>query len=188
MPILILTFAGLLSSILLPHLSYDWETGCRRLVSQRMNLFLKVFGLALLGIGAAVLLVAPLMFDLVFRGKYALGLAILPCTMGFCIWASLGYVVRTYLLCDEKVALCSLGYAVGLAVSVVLNLLLLPTYGLHGAVWATTGGNVVAMLLLVLLAMGRGMEMHKGTWLVLALPLAICFGIWPRSPPWWRWG
>ena len=152
-PILLLTFASLLSAVLLPHLSYDWETGCRRLVSQRMNLFLKGLGLALLGIGAAVLLVAPLMFDILFRGKYELGLAILPCTLGYCVWASLGYITRTYLLCDEKVLSSSVAYAVGLVVSIVLNLLLLPTYGLHGAVWSTAAGNVVALLLLVMMAM-----------------------------------
>ena len=180
-PILLLTFASLLSGVLLPHLSYDWETGCRQLVSQRMNMFIKVLGLTLLGISAGVLLVAPLMFDLVFGGKYALGLAVLPWTMGYCIWVSLGYVARTYLLCDEKVLLSSLAYAVGLAVSIVLNVLLLPTYGLHGAVWATAAGNVIALLLLVLLAMWRGMEMHKGSWLVLVLPLAICFGMWTAT-------
>ncbi len=180
-PILLLTFAGLLSAVLLPHLSYDWETGCRELVSKRMNFFIKVLGLTLLGIGAGVLLVAPVMFDLVFGGKYALGLAVLPWTMGYCIWVSLGYVVRTYLLCDEKVLLSSVAYASGLAVSIVLNLLLLPPYGLHGAVWATAAGNVVALLLLVLLAMSRGMKVQMGSWLVFVLPLAVCFGMWTAT-------
>jgi O-antigen/teichoic acid export membrane protein len=99
-PILILTFAGLLSSILLPHLSYDWETGCRRLVCDRMNLFLKGLSLALLGSMAALLLAAPWLFRLAFGDKFDLALTILPWTIGYCVWASLGYVVRTYLWCD----------------------------------------------------------------------------------------
>jgi O-antigen/teichoic acid export membrane protein len=180
-PILILTFAGLLSSILLPHLSFDWETGCRRLVCERMNLFIKGLSLALLGSMAVLLVMAPWLFNLAFGDKFDLALAILPWTIGYCVWASLGYVVRTYLWCDEKVLLSSAAYAVGLVVSIGLNLLLLPAYGLYGAVWGTAGGNLVALLLMVAFAMYRGMEMHKGSWLALILPLAICLGAWTAT-------
>jgi O-antigen/teichoic acid export membrane protein len=82
------------------------------------------------------------------------------------------------LWCDEKVALSSAAYAVGLAASIGLNLLLLPSYGLQGAVWGTAGGNLVALLLMVAFAMYRGMVMHRGSWPALALPLAICLGAW----------
>jgi O-antigen/teichoic acid export membrane protein len=181
-PMLLLTVAGILTSILLPHLSHDWESGSRSEVSHRMNLFIKVLGLGLLATGAAVLLVAPLAFEVVFHGKYALALAVLPCTLGYCVWAALGYVARTYLWCDERVLLGSVAYAVGLVVSVALSLVLIPTYGLFGAVWATSAGNAVVLVLLMVMSIRHGMEVRQGTWLVLATPLALCLGVWAAVP------
>lgn len=178
-PVLLLLFAGLLGSILLPHLSHDWEAGRRHEVSRRLNMFLKVFGLSLLGIGAAVLVFAPLLFDLVLQGKYPLGLAVLPGTLAYCIWAGIGFVARTYLWCDEKVALSSLAYLLGLVTCILLNLVLLPQFGLHGAVWATTAGNLAALGMILLLGRARGFELEAGTLLVMLLPVALLFGRWP---------
>src|SRR5262249_53481642 len=58
-PLLLVSIASLLSTMLLPHLSHDWESGRRDLVSARMNLALKLLGLLLFVGSIAILLSAP---------------------------------------------------------------------------------------------------------------------------------
>jgi O-antigen/teichoic acid export membrane protein len=181
-PLLLMQFASLLGTMLLPHLTHDWEAGRLQVVSARLNLFLKTLGLSVFGIGVGVLLVAPALYDLVFHGKYSVGLMVLPVTMGYCLWSAIACIARTYLCCDERVGLTSVAYAAGLAVSIGLNLVLLPRMGLAGAVWSTTAGNVTTLGLLYLLSYLRGHEIDRGVLLVSLLPAACCGGLFTALP------
>jgi O-antigen/teichoic acid export membrane protein len=176
-PLLLIQFAGLLGTMLLPHLTHDWEAGRMQTVSRRLNLFLKTLGLAVFAFGVAVLLTAPVLFEIFFHGKYAVGLTLLPLTVGYCLWNSLGCVARTYLCCDERVSLVSVAYGVGLAVNVGLNLVLLTRLGLIGAVWSALAGNVATLALLFVLSYVRGLTPDRGAILVSLLPAACCGGL-----------
>ncbi|HEY5315614.1 MAG TPA: hypothetical protein VIK18_23990, partial [Pirellulales bacterium] len=176
-PLLVMQFSNLLGTMLLPHLTHDWEAGRLPAVSSRMNLFLKTLGLAIFAIGVGVLLVAPLLFELVFHGKYDIGLTLLPLTIAYCLWNALGCVARTYLCCDERVSLVSVAYGAGLAVNVGLNLVLLSRLGLIGAVWSAVAGNVVTLALMYLFSSARGLALDRGALLVSLLPAACGGGL-----------
>jgi O-antigen/teichoic acid export membrane protein len=178
LPVFLISITAAVSSIVTAHLSHDWEAGRRERACARLNLFLKLFGFALSAAAVMILLAAPLLFGVAFNGKFAGGLAVLPWTLTYCLWFAMFGIVGKYLLCREKAHLASLALLVGLVVNVGLNLVLLPRLGLLGAVLATTGANLVALLLVSTLSRLLGFRMDAGTWVALALPAVVCLGPW----------
>lgn len=177
-PLLLVSVAAILGSMITPHLSHDWEAGRRDRVTARLNLLLKLFGFVLAAAGVMVLFVSPLLFGVAFQGKFAGGLAVLPWTLVYCTWFAMYAIIQNYLLCCEKARLASLAFLIGLAANVGLNLLLLPRLGLLGAVLATTAANLAVVLLVSAFNHLLGFRMDRGAWLVLALPLLIPLGPW----------
>jgi polysaccharide transporter, PST family len=181
-PMLFVSLASMLATVLLPHLSHDWETGRRAQVGQRVNLFLKLLAFGLLGASTAVLAVAPWLFNVAFRGKFADGLAVLPWTMTFCVWAGVVLVAQQYLWCAERAGRAALAMAAGLAVNVGMNLLLLPSLGLLGAALATTAANAVTLLLILGFARLLGLPRDRGLLALLAAAPVLCLG-WTFAVP-----
>ncbi|REJ70447.1 MAG: lipopolysaccharide biosynthesis protein [Planctomycetota bacterium] len=178
-PLLSISFASMLASVLLPHLTKDWERGRRDDVTANLNLAVKLLSLGLTFAGTALLALAPQLFEYGFGGRYDGGLVVLPWTLIYCIWFSIFLLGDLYLCCTERVRLISIALAGGLFVNVVLNLLLLPHFGLLGAVWATAASKAVVLLATFLFARAFGMSFDRGTWICLALPLCLCLGAWP---------
>ena len=172
-PVLLAAVAGLLGAMLTPHLSHDWERGLRTRVSDRLNLVLKVVSMALLAAASATLVCGPLLFEYGFQNKYAAGLAVLPWTLAYCSWFGLFAVAQNYLFCAERAGLSSFALLVGLCLNIGLNLLLLPAWGLHGAVWATAVANLAALLLVLAFSALAGMRVDRGTWILALAPLAL---------------
>ncbi|HVC94469.1 MAG TPA: polysaccharide biosynthesis C-terminal domain-containing protein, partial [Pirellulales bacterium] len=177
-PLLFLGIAEMLAALIMPHLSHDWEAGCREQVARRLNLILKLFALALTFASVVVLLVSPWLFGVALAGKFAGGLAVLPWTLAFCVWGSLSVVATNYLWCAEKVRLAGAALAVGLAVNVGLNLWLLPQFGLLGVVLATAAANLVVLVLVYAAAQANGLRIDLGVWLISLLPAAVPLGPW----------
>ena len=175
-PLLLVSVAGMLSAMIVPHLSHDWEAGRRDRVSARLNLFIKLLAFALTAAGVAVTIAAPLLFGVAFQGKFAGGQAVLPWTLTYCTWFGIAMIVQTYLWCSEKAYLASVALLTGLVANVGLNLVLLPRMGLLGAVLATTVANLVALVLLVYFTRLLGLRLDRGVWVLLAAPLAVCLG------------
>ncbi len=175
-PLLLVSFADLLSGLAMPHLSHDWEAGRRTEVSRRMNFMLKLTSLGMLAFGVCVLLFTPVLFHVVLQGKYDDGLAVLPWTLAGCVWYGLYAVAQNYLWCAEKVKLATLPLVAGLGVNVLLNLVLLPIWGLFGAVLATAISTIVCLLVTLVLNRLAGMQISTGTWLVGLAPAALGFG------------
>ena len=172
-PTLLIAIANMVASVVLPYVASDWEAGDRNRVAKRLNTAIKSYGMLSLAAGLFVLSCSSLIFGWALGGKYQDGLAVLPWTMAFCIWGGYSVIVRAYLLCIEKAALATIGPLIGLLVNVVLNFFLLPRYGLSGAVWATTIGNVLAMLLSVFYSSNYGMKLQSGTYIVGLLPCCL---------------
>jgi len=178
-PLLFVGIAALLSSVVTPHLSLDWEAGRRQAVVTRLNLVLKVFAAALFTGSVATLLVAPYLFEIGFRGKFAAGMAVLPLTLTYCTWFGLSVVALNYLWCAERAALSSLALLLGLVLNVTLNMTLLPRFGLEGAVWATAAANLLVLVLVYQFSRLHGMRVHLGTWLVSLAPATLYLGLLP---------
>lgn len=177
-PLLLVSVAIMLGTMITPHLSHDWEAGRRDQVAARLRLFLKLVGFALLAAGVAVRFVAPLLFGAAFKGKFAGGLAVLPWTLTYCIWFGMAMIAENYLWCAEKARLASLSLLIGLLANVGLNLLLLPRMGLLGAVLATTAANLIALVLICVFNHLLGFRVDRGTWVTLALAPVVCLGPW----------
>lgn len=177
-PLLFVAVAGLLASLMTPHLAQDWEVGRRRSVVRRLNLTLKILSLSLLGASIFVLFSAPLLFGVAFQNKFQGGLAVLPCTLAYGAWFGTFAVAVNYLWCAERASLASLPLVFGLLLNIGLNLVLLPRYGLSGAVWATTIANLAALMLVYRFSSASGMRVDRGTWLISLAIGALCFGPW----------
>ncbi len=177
-PILLVGVAELLGAVITPHLSSDWEAGRRRHVARRLNYFVKLFGLGVMATSIAVLIGAPLLFQLGFGGKFTQGQEILGWALMYCSWTSLSVVAFNYLWCAEKSRFVGLVLATGLAINVALNFVLVPRYELWGAVLATSIAKGLAFVLLGVLLAKNGMKVDRGVMMVAALPLLLPLGPW----------
>lgn len=177
-PLLLVSLSDLLAGVVMPYLSHDWERGDRQRVSDRINLVLKLTALGMLAVGVAVLWAAPVLFQVAFQGKYSDGLAVLPWTLTYCIWYALLIIAQNYIWCAEKTRIGTLPLACGLGANVLLNLILLPIWGLLGAVVATTVSTALALAVLYWLNHREGMELQLGLILLSAAPAAIAGGVW----------
>lgn len=178
-PLLFVGVAALLGSMITPHLSQDWELGRREAVVRRLNMVLKMFVGTLFAASIGVLFVAPVLFEVGFQNKFAGGLAVLPYALAYCAWFGTFAVAQNYLWCAERPGLSSFALFLGLLLNVGCDLLLLPRFGLEGAVWATTAANLVALVLVYVFSRRHGMHVDLGTWILSLAPLSLCLGPWP---------
>jgi PST family polysaccharide transporter len=178
-PLLLVSVAELLSGLIMPHLSHDWEAGRREHVGHRLNTGVKLTSLGMLFSGACILAAAPFLFHVVLEGRYDEGLAVLPWTLAGCVWYGIYCIAQNYLWCAEKTRLATAPLGIGLLANVILNLFLLPVYGLHGAVLATAVSTALCLATVLILSRRHGMKLDIGTWLLAAAPTAIGFGMWP---------
>lgn len=175
-PLLLISVADLLSGVIMPHLSHDWEAGRRKEVGLQAKLSVKLTALGMFAASVAVLLFAPFLFETVLQGKFSDGLAILPWTLTACLWYGVFFVAQNYLWCAERARLATVPLAVGLLINICLNLLLLPMWGLLGAVVATAISTLVCLVAILLLSHRQGMQLDMGLWIVIVAPLAITGG------------
>jgi glycosyltransferase involved in cell wall biosynthesis/O-antigen/teichoic acid export membrane protein len=176
-PLLLVSIAALLGTVILPHLSHDWEAGRRNEVSARMNLTLKLLGLLLFVGSIAILLAAPFLFNVAFNGKFRGGMDVLPWTLAYCAWFGMVTMAQMYLWCAERARLSCLALFIGLVTNVGLNLILLPRFGLAGAVWATAAANFIALALIYRFNAWLGMKIERSLLLVSLLPLTLGLGL-----------
>jgi O-antigen/teichoic acid export membrane protein len=177
-PLLFLSVADLLTGIVTPYLSHDWEAGARQRVSDHLNLILKLASLVMFAGGVFVLVVSPLLFRYAFDGRYDEGLRIMPWPMTYCVWYGLLLVAQNYIWCAEKARLATVPVVVGLVVNIAINVVLIPAWGLLGAVIATTVATGLALAVLYAINRRAGMQIQPGlVWLTIA-PASMCGGTW----------
>ncbi len=177
-PLLLVSVAAMLGSVLMPYLSAAWEKGDRDGACRQLNWTLKLMGLTFSAGGVLVLLGSPILFDWILQGRYSGGLAVLPLTLVYCTWFSLYYVGQDYLWVAEKGKLATFAIGFGLIANIGLNMLMIPLIGLWGAVIATSIGNLLVVILVFLFNHRCGCKTDLGIWFMVALPLALLL------PPW----
>ncbi len=156
-PLLIVSIAGILAGMILPHLAKDWEGGRRKQVKRTLNLTIKLLGLAVYAGSTVVLVLAPLLFETIWHGKFPLGQSLFPLVLLSCAWLGLATVAQMYLWCAEKARWGCMALGLGLAANVALNFVLIPQFGLGGAVAATTTANAVVLVTVLWLNRRFGM-------------------------------
>lgn len=175
-PNLLGSVAIMVSGILLPYFSADWEQQAIESIRHRMRLILSMVSLGFTGIALVGLLAAPLLFDVVLAGRYPEAQAIMPMSMVQCTWSGLAMIAGSYLLCAEKGRQGSYILAIGVAANIVLNLFLIRSYGIHGAMFST----MIATSLVVLLNCWRvhreGCTLTLQTILLVLLPGILLAG------------
>lgn len=176
LPLLLVSVAGLLAAIILPHLSHDWEAGRRNRAAARLSLVLKLSAWGLTAASAGLLFFGPFLFTGAWGQKFADGLAVLPWTLALCVWFGMVMLAQQYLWCAERTRWVCVALAVGLAINVGLNIFLLPRWGLHGAVWGTTIANGMTLLMILAMNCRLGFCCDRGLGLALLAPLMLPLG------------
>ena len=174
--VLLIGLTSMFGGVLLSYLSHDWESGQRDKAARTLDFAIKLAALALTVTAAVALLLAPPVYHLVLDNKFVSGFRVLPLTMAYCIWFGLLVIAHNFLWCREKPWLVSATLVFGLSVNVVLNLLLLPRWGLDGAVAATAISNLMALAAVFWLCHLLGMRYSSGTLLAVAAPATLCLG------------
>lgn len=145
-PGLLMSVATMVGGVLMPYMTADWEAGRRQRVRDRLQQIL--FGVsALFTFGAALSLwIAPWLFAVCLEGRYGEGLGLMPMAFVIAIWFALATIGQEYLWVAERGKLVAVAIGAALLVNIALNYLLLPRWGLHGAVTATMVANAVMLL------------------------------------------
>ena len=178
LPLLLYGVADTITNTLTPHLSADWEAGRREQVANRLNLALKLIGIGFTLVSIAVLWFSPLLFHVALHNRFAGGEAILGWTLAYSVWTAWALLSYNYLWCAEKSHSVCVSLLVGLAISVGLNLWLIPQHGLVGAVWSQTAAKFVALVVLAALCHRAGWKLDRRLLSLLFVPLLLpCGGV-----------
>lgn len=172
-PTVLVGVATMLGGILMPYMTEHWERNEKAKACTQLNWTIKLMAICFTLIGAGVLLFAPLLFETVLQGRYNDGLAVLPLTLIYCTWFSLFIVAQDYLWVAEKGKYGVIAIAIGVVLNLVCNFLLIPSFGLWGAVGATTIANGLTVVLIYSINYWKGASPDLGCWLTAAIPLLI---------------
>jgi O-antigen/teichoic acid export membrane protein len=172
-PVLLVSVAAMLAGVLMPYMSANWEAGKKDETRKQLNWTIKIMGIAFTFGGFLVIMLSPILFDHILQGRYNDGLAVLPLTLVYCIWFSLFTVGQDYLWVAEKGGWATAVVVFGLIVNIVLNIFLIPMYGLYGAVMATTLANAVNVVGIYVLNHRFGCTTDVGVWLCGIVPLVL---------------
>ncbi|MGD9645097.1 MAG: lipopolysaccharide biosynthesis protein [Pirellulales bacterium] len=178
LPLLLMAFSNTLASMLIPHLTHSWEIGRREDVGRDVRLFVKLYALALAVGTAVVLLMAPFLFGVVFRGKYDGGLHVLPWTLLSASWMGIAFVAQTYLWCREEARLSSFALAIGLVINLTCNALLVPLWGLQGTVTAGAAGMLTVLAAALWFGHRYGLRIDRTICFAVATPALLLIGPW----------
>ena len=172
-PLLMVSVAAMLAGVLLPYMSAHWENGERAKAGRQLNWTVKLTGFLFTAGGLLVILIAPTMFETVLQGRYNDGLAVLPLTLVYCIWFSQFSIGQNWLWVAEKGKYAAALIFFSLVSNVVINGLLIPIFGLWGAVMATTTANGLNAAGVLWLNHRFGCHCDKGLAMSSLLPLAL---------------
>jgi O-antigen/teichoic acid export membrane protein len=168
-----MSLATMIAGILLPYLAADWESGRRDLVKLRLRQTLFAITTLFTAGAAVALLLAPCLFRKVLQDRYADGLTLMPMAFVFAIWIALAVIGQNYLWVAEKGKLVAVAIGAGLATNIALNFLLLPIWGLYGAVVATTIANGIVLVGLWIAMARHGYPLDSTALSLTLLPVSL---------------
>lgn len=176
LPNLLVSVGVMLGGVLLPYLSADWEAGRQDRVVGRVRQVLQGISIGFLGLSVGAILTAPLLFHFVIGDRYQLAEQVLPLALAQAMWVAMFLVAEPYLLCAEKGKQLIALLILSLSINLGLNALLIPQYGLFGALVATSTANILALALLLWQMTKNGCDVGWGTVVLCATPITLLGG------------
>ena len=173
LPLLLVSLSFMLGGLLIPYMSAHWEKGNKEAAYKLLNWSLKLLCVAFTMAGIGILIFAPFIFETILQGRYDEGFAVLPLTMVYCIWFGLTSVAQNYLWVAEKGKWIALSVGAGLIINLALNALLIPHYGVSGAVTATAISNALLLLTVYLFNYIFGCKSNLGILYCSLIPLVL---------------
>jgi O-antigen/teichoic acid export membrane protein len=165
--------AAMLGGTLMAYLTAHWESGEMDKVKRQLSWTMKLVSIGFTFVSLIALAAAPVLFDHVLQGKYSDGLAIMPLMFASCIWFSLMTVGQDWLWCRESGKWACVALGSGLLSNVTLNFLLIPSFGLWGAVWGTAISNLIALIVLLAISARFGWRPDAGVLATALFPLIL---------------
>ena len=175
-PLLLLSLGSMLSNMLLPYVTADWEAGDRQGAGKRVTDTLKISSLVLWIGSMAFMLPAPWIFDIGLQHRYELGLQVQPACLLITIWGSLFLIAQNYLLCAERGRTVVLICTAGLVINALLNAWLIPAQELQGAVTATWLANGTLLIMVLYGMRSAGCQHDRTLYLTLFAPITLLCG------------
>jgi O-antigen/teichoic acid export membrane protein len=175
-PGLFMSLATLVSGVLMPYLTADWEAGRQDRVRERLQQILFAVASTFTAGAALALWISPWLFAEFLEGRYSEGLQLMPMAFVIAIWFALATIGQDYLWVAERGKLAAAAIGVGLLVNIAMNFALLPIWGLRGAVVGTLLANGV-MLVGIWTAMARhGFSINTSMLFLSLLPATLLAG------------
>jgi O-antigen/teichoic acid export membrane protein len=110
----------------------------------------------------------PTLIDWLFGAVYAPSADVLRIHILAAPFVFMGAVYTKWIIAEEYLWSSFLRHGLGAGLNVVLNLLLIPEFGLKGAAWATVASYVVANYLAALVGRSTREQGLRMTWAILA--------------------
>jgi O-antigen/teichoic acid export membrane protein len=173
LPLVLVGLASMLAGLLMPYITAAWEQGRRHDALKQLQLTLKLVSFGFTAAGLATIAMAPYLFGTILEGRYSDGLAIMPLALVASTWYSLVTVGQDCLWCSGRGHWACLAVGIGLVACIVLNVALIPPFGLWGAVWATALANAVALVVLLAINTRFGWHIEPRVWLAALAPLIL---------------
>lgn len=104
---------------------------------QRMQQFLDFMVIVPVGVGFLVSLVAEPLVVLIYGSEYVNAVTVLQVYIWSSVFVFLMVATGSYLIAENKTLFLLFRYTLGMLINVVLNLLLIPVYGIEGSAIAT---------------------------------------------------
>ena len=179
--LLVVTFAGVINSVMVPHMGHHWEAGRRDQVKLLLGTTVKACALGLTGMAVVLLAVHGPLLNAFFAGKYPGAPGVMGAVLTLVVLGGLYGVINPYLLCLEKPWLSAVAGGTALVVNVVLNVVLIPEYQLHGAAMATALGMTAGVGVLLVVTRRQGWRFDRGVVVLVAMPLSLLLGMGPAA-------
>ncbi len=179
LPLLLTSLTMMLSSMLLPYLASDWESGNKHRVKESLRLTSKISMCFFFFLSILSLAVSPALFNNFLEGRFSDGLEIMPIALAHCCFLATGTLLQNYFWCIEKGRVVGFILALGLLINIVLNAWWVPLYGLSGAMCATTVSGGAILMLTWWSLYCHGIELDRTNLILSLLPIALLLGTLP---------
>jgi O-antigen/teichoic acid export membrane protein len=173
LPVLLFSLASAVGSMLLPYLSAEFEKRRPDIVASKTIATIKFSALGFMGFAILSMAASPFLFQVLWKERFELGQDVMPWAMVTVLWSAIALIAQNYLWCVEKTRAVTISLAVGLVVNIALNWILIPVWGLHGAVWATMLATALNLVLILFAVHRAGCTLDRAIWIICTLPILL---------------